>query len=639
MPSQIALKLFGEYLRKNRDKYLDVQKTLRQARLPISVEAYMADAYFYSIIAGFMGLVVGGFLAFLIVYVIGLPPTITKVPAYYFGPLLAYRDIIVAVLITASFTLLFWALTFFLMRASAGMKVGDRRKKIDLALPHAITYMYALSRGGVNILEVFRSLSKAEDAYGEVAKEIRVIVNDMDLLGYDLREAIKHLIETTPSEKMKDLMHSLLTVIDTGGDIVAFFREKADVYLEKAVAEQKGFLETLGLLAESYVTALVAGPLFLIIIQSAISMMAGGGEMAVMAIVYIFIPVGSIMFVFLIRIITPGEAKAASMIELEAKPGERIEIPEGERKKYEELVKASKSYDLRRMLRNPLAPLYEDPFKALYFIGMPLGLLLIIFGIMSHLSRLPEVIDTIIIFSGIVMMAPFVYFYEAKERRHNRVRNEIPDFLHRLAITNEIGMTIPQSIEIIAKEKHGSLTEEVRRVWRDIRWGISVHDAFARFANRLRIPSVSRTVKLLTHALKSTGDVKEVLDITAKDAKTAQLLERDRRMNMFIYVVIIYMSFFVFCAVILILSTSFIPVMARSTSAAAAAGAGQFGGGISLAHEIPVELYRRMFFHAAVLQGFGGGLMAGQMGEGKALSGLKHSMIMIVMAIVFFSFI
>jgi len=71
--------------------------------------------------------------------------------------------------------------------------------------------------------------------------------------------------------------------------------------------------------------------------------------------------------------------------------------------------------------------------------------------------------------------------------------------------------------------------------------------------------------------------------------------------------------------------------MATAGAAAASSGAGsQFIGNI----DIPA--YKRLFSHAAMIQGFFSGLMAGQMGEGRAIGGLKYSALMLIIAWVTF---
>jgi flagellar protein FlaJ len=50
-----------------------------------------------------------------------------------------------------------------------------------------------------------------------------------------------------------------------------------------------------------------------------------------------------------------------------------------------------------------------------------------------------------------------------------------------------------------------------------------------------------------------------------------------------------------------------------------------------------LSAYNRLFFHGALIQGFSSGMIAGVMGEGSVLSGLKHSLIMVTIAYLLFN--
>jgi flagellar protein FlaJ len=53
---------------------------------------------------------------------------------------------------------------------------------------------------------------------------------------------------------------------------------------------------------------------------------------------------------------------------------------------------------------------------------------------------------------------------------------------------------------------------------------------------------------------------------------------------------------------------------------------------------IDIAAYKRLFSHGAMIQGFCSGLMAGQMGEGRATAGLKYSAMMLFISWVTFRF-
>jgi flagellar protein FlaJ len=164
-------------------------------------------------------------------------------------------------------------------------------------------------------------------------------------------------------------------------------------------------------------------------------------------------------------------------------------------------------------------------------------------------------------------------------------------------------------------------------------WGVGFVDALYRFGKGLGTTLADRSVDLIAKASKAGGDVSEVLRAAAKDTFEVVNLQQERSNNMIIYVVIVLVSFAVFLFVIAILVSSFLKTMAAAGATASAAGASGFMGKIDL------FLYKRLFSHAAMLQGFFSGLVAGQMGEGRFVGGLKYSAVMLLIAWVVFRFV
>jgi len=70
-------------------------------------------------------------------------------------------------------TALFGGITYGLFLLYPAFQAGERKQSIDRNLPYAVTFMFALSRGGMNIIDILRSLSKSESTYGEVSRESR----------------------------------------------------------------------------------------------------------------------------------------------------------------------------------------------------------------------------------------------------------------------------------------------------------------------------------------------------------------------------------------------------------------------------------------------------------------------------------
>lgn len=627
--------LLGDRMTAHKDKYRDLRIAMRQARIPMSYEMYISNAIFYSILAGLSGAFLGMIMAYIITAIVKLPERLTRLTfSQSTAWMLQYRDISIAIFIIVFLTALFGGITYVLFLVYPSFKAGERKGSIDKNLPYAVTFMYALSRGGMNVIEILRSLSRCTDTYDETAREVDVILRDMDYFGNDLRTALHNICEITPSEKFRDLMYNLLTVIDSGGNIPAYFRDKSEQYLTRAKTEQKGFLETLGLIAESYVTAFVAGPLFIIILGVMMSVMGSGSNVMVYAIIYAVIPIGSMMFVVMVNIITPGTTGEAPLLPTENLVGEVIVPETGEKDTFLRFIKSRNSIKIRKMLLDPLKPLKEKPVYSLA-ITVPIALIYImisIFGAMRSQNFI-DIIDDKIVFTVYIIIIPLLIFHEYNKRKEDRIQSQIPDFLKKLAGTNETGMTLRDSIKLMTRSDIG-MSKEIKKIWNDIEWGLAINEALVRFANRVRTHVVARSITLLTKANESSGDIGEVLTVAARDASAEQELKNERKISMLIYIIIIYISFLVFVGIIYIISTTFLEEMVKAGEKMSASGRGSVP--LSLSRE-SLDLYNRMFYHAALIQGFSSGLIAGVMGEGSVLSGLKHSVIMLTIGYLLFT--
>ncbi len=142
------------------------------------------------------------------------------------------------------------------------MRQATGSRNIDASLPYAINYVTSMSTAGITPAEVFRLLGDSP-IYGESSVEARYIAREIDIFGRDLIDALRLVSSSTPSKRMKEFLQGAMASISSGGNLTDYFRTKADQYALENRQTQKLFLDTLGLISESYVTAMVAGTLFL----------------------------------------------------------------------------------------------------------------------------------------------------------------------------------------------------------------------------------------------------------------------------------------------------------------------------------------------------------------------------------------
>jgi flagellar protein FlaJ len=239
-----------------------LKKDLERAHIEMRAGAYLSCAWLNTLLAGVVSSIV------------------------YLNLLLFIQLELELVLLLGLIPVLATGMVYFYHIVMPATKAKARGKKIDLHLPYALNFIYAMSSAGITPAEIFKSLSK-QDIYGEIREEALWIFRDVSLLGRDIISAIKSNIGRTPSEKFKEFLQGMVVTVQSGGALRPYFMIKADQYMRENRLNQKKLIESLGIMAESYVTAAVAGILLLLIIIPL--MMIISGDASQMSFLYIFI--------------------------------------------------------------------------------------------------------------------------------------------------------------------------------------------------------------------------------------------------------------------------------------------------------------------------------------------------------------
>ncbi len=196
--------------------------------------------------------------------------------------------------------------TYFVGLSLPASKAKGRARRIDLNLAYALNFISAMSSAGVTPTEIFNSLSK-QDIYGEIKEEASWIYRDVALLGTDILSAIKANIERTPSTKFKEFSQGMIVTVSSGGSLKSYFMSKANQYLWENRQAQKQLLESLGIMAESYVTAAVAGILLLLIVIPLMMIISGDFNATFLyVLIFMVVPLIHIGFSVVIKSMSQG---------------------------------------------------------------------------------------------------------------------------------------------------------------------------------------------------------------------------------------------------------------------------------------------------------------------------------------------
>jgi flagellar protein FlaJ len=154
-------------------------------------------------------------------------------------------------------------------------KAKARGKNIDRYLPYAANFINTMSVAGISPAEIFETLSNVE-LYGEIQKEAKKITTEINMMGIDTITALKNAILISPSVKFKEFIQGMIGVIQSGSELGPYFDRCVEKFMENDLVIRKRSLESLAVMAESFVVTVIAFPLFLVIIISIMGMTSGG---------------------------------------------------------------------------------------------------------------------------------------------------------------------------------------------------------------------------------------------------------------------------------------------------------------------------------------------------------------------------
>jgi flagellar protein FlaJ len=640
---------------------------MRAARVQQSHRLYAARTLLYAGVGGVVGGVVAVYAAAATLDVLrieaetiraALPPAVAALPLPAPSTFGVDEVFVVLFLTSAVAGLGGAALTYYARWEVLNQRAVARGSAIEATLPRTVAFVYALSRSGTAFPKVLETLAANRRAYGEAAEELGLAAREMEVFGTDAVTALGNMTDNTPSETMDEFGDNLASVLGSGRSLASFLREQYDRYQEEAQSRQEQHLDLLSTFAEVYVTLLVALPIFLVTILGIVGLVLSDTISLLRVIGYLALPLLTFAYVVYVDSVTaalPDRTTRGAEADVGAERDPRLTgvreraaaTTDGGTAVRGETTARLAAYDtverLRRRLRNPVETLVSAPPTTL-LVTVPLAVLWVLARTWplafdgSALSALDEPVVEATVF----VLAGFAVAHEARLRRTRRVDRAVPDFLDRMASLDEAGLTVVGSLRRAGGGDLGPLGEEVDRAWRDVEWGADAETALKRMERRVGSVAVSQAVALVTNAMRASGDLAPVLRIAADEAQQARRLRRERRREMFTYLLVIYVSALVFLGIVLGILLAFFPAIESAAAASSAGVEGAAGPGAAITSglgDVNLDAYRTLFFHLAAVQAACSGLVAGQLGEGSVADGVKHAAVLLTVTYVAFLFV
>ncbi|GAA0195094.1 type II secretion system F family protein [Halobaculum roseum] len=552
-----------------------------------------------------------------------------------------------------------FGLGFGTLLAIPYQRADARKREINMLLADAVSFMYALSVGGLNQLEILEAMAEADDTYGEVAKEFQSIVQETSYFGTDYRNAVRQQSIETPSEEFSQFLTDMLSIINSGGDMERFLYDKKEKHLRTAKQEQELTLETLELFGEMYMT-LSLFPLLLIIILVIMSMLGQGQDFLLTATVYLLTPLIGVGFLVLVSTVKqdePGDGylEPGGVDEHFAEEQREgllhlglVEAFVGDFSLFDRIRSREGTYKTGQLLGAPHLFFRDNPLFTLA-LTVPAALVLVGFGVASGDAPLTfqgfvdnPVWSTFVwvYVPAYVTLIPLVVFYEWHQLRRGGITGKLSDNLRKLSSANDTGQTLLESIRTTADTSSGKLAEEFEVMYAKVNYGMSLREALVEFNNKYHIPRLARTVKLISEAQQASSQITDVLTTAAQASENQDDIERERKSRTRMQVAIILMTYLTLLAVMAILKLRFLDVLAGLTAQAGGGGGGgaASGGGGGLGSggfggNVDVDRLSVLFFHAVTIQAVLSGVIAGYIRSADIVSGMKFVIVLLTVAL------
>jgi len=266
------------------------------------------------------------------------------------------------------------------------------------------------------------------------------------------------------------------------------------------------------------------------------------------------------------------------------------------------------------------------------------------------------VFANLLIISTFATLATFTFFEYKHYREWKEKEEKLPLFLHDLTEILASGVPLHKAIKIVSKNDYGSLNEEVRFLANQVSWNVPVTKALDRISKKMvRSKKISTAFKILKESYTSGGNTIAVLTSLSESLEMLQQVEKERKSIMSQYTLMIYAISFIFLGVVVMINKLLLPIFASPQLVGAGMGMGLgiidpcsvcSGAACNVCDSLAFLAYNflglekgrpyyyvSIFFLLSLIQATFSGIVAGQIAEGSARAGIKHSIILMAVIV------
>lgn len=276
------------------------------------------------------------------------------------------------------------------------------------------------------------------------------------------------------------------------------------------------------------------------------------------------------------------------------------------------------------------------------------------FLIVGIVSNDRAVLGNSIILSAFAIAGPFFFFKYMKTKEIKEMEEKFPFFLRDVIEALRSGSPLHTAVTMVSKYEYGKLTPEIKKMASQISWGMSFDKVIDQFGERVKISRrLSVVSKIIKEAYLSGGDIISTFETVAENMTILDDYEKERRSLLSQYIILMYIINFLFIGIVVGINRLMVPIFKvgpvgqlemiglQNPCAFCSQLSCVFCDvlqGISTIFNLGNirglenmgSYYTSLFFLMAIVESIFCGLVAGEISEGSAVAGIKHSIIMVI---------
>jgi len=235
------------------EEFVNIKRDLIKSGLKYLPKSYLSIIFLTTIISIFVSIPI--MLFFLFFSLSAIAPIIKMAEGVFLDRLL--RVIWIPVVIPI--------LTFFMMYLYPSAEKKSIESRINEELPFAAINMSAIAGSMINPMKIFEIIIATKE-YPYLEKEFTKLINETNILGYDLITALRNRAFNSPSKKLAELFNGLATTINSGGDLVEFFNKRSQTLLFDYKLEREKYNRSSETYMDIYISVVIAAPMILMLL-------------------------------------------------------------------------------------------------------------------------------------------------------------------------------------------------------------------------------------------------------------------------------------------------------------------------------------------------------------------------------------